>query len=439
MEMPLFFHWFAMEAYETKVEITDEVIKVHCNGNAKTIHSSSMDDLFIALHYILSIMNLENSYYNSVIKVKEITTTSQLSRAFDRFFFPSVIVKDNYILQCCHQLPTGVNTTKKSIYYPDAHIMAVDHIHGKVIHILVSDFKPLHLANARAETEVYAVSALHNRKHSGSFVMLGLPMTTTVVELWVYYGCGGKLLKTLIATINFSDSQEKKVQFFAKVYGIVHSLIDGQVGSLKMMDFSPKNLTVQCCDGKHTVLSSHCFYCEKKNSITKFYDMEVKPHLKPNVHLMEKLSAEIESKGRVELLSYPYKEGSFHPRTVVQIMTIIKSLHALHSKGYVHGDIRIENLIYSSNGKDVYIIDYDFARKEGEHYPECYNADVPGRHKAAKRNCIMDKFHDWYALHCCIVTQYGYFTKRQFSALRPLKQALGRNIPRILECLNTAC
>ena len=61
-----------MEAYETKVEITDEVIKVHCNGNAKTIHSSSMDDLFIALRYILSIMNLESSYYNSIIKVKEI-------------------------------------------------------------------------------------------------------------------------------------------------------------------------------------------------------------------------------------------------------------------------------------------------------------------------------------------------------------------------------
>ena len=67
----------------------------------------------------------------------------------------------------------------------------------------------------------------------------------------------GKSLKTLIATVNFSDSLENKVQFFAKVYGIVHSLIDGQVDSLKMMDFSPKNLTVQCCDGEAAPFSAH--------------------------------------------------------------------------------------------------------------------------------------------------------------------------------------
>lgn len=65
--------------------------------------------------------------------------------------------------------------------------MVVHRIHDVVIHILVSDYKPLSLDNARLETEAYAVSALQNSIQAGSFVILGMPITTSCVELWVLW------------------------------------------------------------------------------------------------------------------------------------------------------------------------------------------------------------------------------------------------------------
>lgn len=136
------------------------------------------------------------------------------------------------------------------------------------------------------------------------------------------------------------------------------------------------------------------------------------------------------------MLSYPYKEGSFHPRSVVQIVNVIQSLHSIHSRGYIHGDIRVENLIYCSNGNDVYIIDYDFCRREGDCYPECYNECIAGRHKNARPWYNMEKFHDLQALHYCIVQQYGYLTRREHIILQSLRySAMGTNIADIVQCL----
>lgn len=50
VEVPLYFHWFAMEAYETKANM-GEVIEVHCDGNIEKIKKSWMDDLMMTLQY----------------------------------------------------------------------------------------------------------------------------------------------------------------------------------------------------------------------------------------------------------------------------------------------------------------------------------------------------------------------------------------------------
>jgi serine/threonine protein kinase len=85
----------------------------------------------------------------------------------------------------------------------------------------------------------------------------------------------------------------------------------------------------------------------------------------------------VEGKGKVKILSYPYRVGSYHPNSVSQIIEVLQILRTLHIRGYVHGDIRIENIIFSSNCS--LIIDYDFARQKNELY-ENYNSEIPGRH-----------------------------------------------------------
>lgn len=77
-------------------------------------------------------------------------------------------------------------------------------------------------------------------------------------------------------------------------------------------------------------------------------------------------------------------------------------LHLVHTKGYVHGDIRPPNFVFF--GDTSYLIDYDLARKVGSRYPNGYHDKLHGkdfymRHKNAKEFAVVDKMHDRYSLH----------------------------------------
>ena len=45
-------------------------------------------------------------------------------------------------------------------------------------------------------------------------------------------------------------------------------------------------------------------------------------------------------------------------------------LHKLHEAGYVHRDIKKENIIFNDDKDISYLIDFDLAKKEGGKYPE---------------------------------------------------------------------
>lgn len=428
-EMPKYFHWFAIEAHNTTVNIMDTVIEVNCYNNIEKIQKSTMDDLFKSLEYIMKIYTYSSNYYHALIKKKEISMTAPLARTLDTFFFSSLRIYRNFLLQCLHQLPTGYNLAKSSVYFSDFHIMVVNLL-GTVFNILVSDFEPHDMDIARTETEAYAISVL---QHSMcSFIILGMPMTSKNVELWMYFGCGQLLLKTKNCISLIQRFNRRTNRFFSRVYGIVHTLIKKQIEKREMCETYPRELTTKCCD-EDEILSDHCFLCRKQNIICKFYDNETKPYLKPNVDLMTDLSATLETNGKIQVMSYPYKVGSSHPKGFSQIIEVLKKLHKLHTRGYAHGDVRIENIIYSSNGKDAFIIDYDFAGCEKQLYPKNYNPRVPGRHVNAFEHQQMIPYHDCFSIHYCIRKQYGYLTARQASALGSLKRKLGPGLKVLIE------
>ena len=41
-------------------------------------------------------------------------------------------------------------------------------------------------------------------------------------------------------------------------------------------------------------------------------------------------------------------------------------LHKVHEEEYVHGDIRIENIVFAAEENTSYLIDFDLAKKEGK-------------------------------------------------------------------------
>ena len=84
--------------------------------------------------------------------------------------------------------------------------------------------------------------------------------------------------------------------------------------------------------------------------------------------------------GRVQLLQYDFIKGRHRPVNIQQFASIVQDLHILHVAGYVHGDLRKENLLFSDN--KALMIDFDLAGKVNTHYPETYNhIDIEERHQ----------------------------------------------------------
>ena len=52
-----------------------------------------------------------------------------------------------------------------------------------------------------------------------------------------------------------------------------------------------------------------------------------------------------------------------------------KTLDKFHKLGYVHGDIRVANLIFCNDSMTAHIIDYDLTTKVGKKYPNDYNIE----------------------------------------------------------------
>jgi serine/threonine protein kinase len=72
------------------------------------------------------------------------------------------------------------------------------------------------------------------------------------------------------------------------------------------------------------------------------------------------------------VISVPYKKGSHIVNKLTDFIPIIQQLQELHAKGYVHGDIRGFNVLFSENGGGG-LIDFDFSgTPEKDSYPPGY-------------------------------------------------------------------
>ena len=80
---------------------------------------------------------------------------------------------------------------------------------------------------------------------------------------------------------------------------------------------------------------------------------------------------------------------------------VLMHSYALHCEGYVHGDVRIENMLFSLN-----LIDFDLSRKKGTSYPSGYFFHPSFRHNEARSGFKMEVVHDLYALMLIITYIY---------------------------------
>ena len=105
----------------------------------------------------------------------------------------------------------------------------------------------------------------------------------------------------------------------------------------------------------------------------------------------------------------------------------MKDLNRLHLKGYVHGDIRKENLLFGDNY--AWMIDFDLTQLEDMLYPANYNSSIEEHHKDAWASKPMKKSHDLYALAIII----GHSAQTTYNLLQGPKADLNTIAEKQLE------
>ena len=111
------------------------------------------------------------------------------------------------------------------------------------------------------------------------------------------------------------------------------------------------------------------------------------------------LDVELRRGKKLVVISYPYIEGTHYPADSNQIIEIIDQLQVIHNKNYVHGDIRLSNLIFSSKGSKI--IDFDFCDMSGTAvYPPTFETNINDgkRHVEVGGNKLITFAHDHFAL-----------------------------------------
>lgn len=73
-------------------------------------------------------------------------------------------------------------------------------------------------------------------------------------------------------------------------------------------------------------------------------------------------------------LCHSYFDGGHEPQDLNSFKNILRMLLKVHDCGFVHGDIRMANLLF--NDENSVLIDFDLARKEGEFYDPHYRPDL---------------------------------------------------------------
>jgi hypothetical protein len=121
------------------------------------------------------------------------------------------------------------------------------------------------------------------------------------------------------------------------------------------------------------------------------------------------------------VIATPYREGTHVATKPSDFVPIIDHLQYLHSKNYVHGDIRCFNMILALNPKpkpepnaifdasDGCLIDFDFGGKhDTAKYPIGYKQILFDGSRRGWDNAVIEKSDDWYALGMIIFSCYHF-------------------------------
>jgi hypothetical protein len=106
--------------------------------------------------------------------------------------------------------------------------------------------------------------------------------------------------------------------------------------------------------------------------------------------------------GQLKVIAIPFIEGSHCPQNKEQLVYVAKFLKTMHDQGFVHGDIRLLNIVFTANPSDSQLIDFDFGGREDDNslvYPPGYKRILEDGERVGIAHQRIMKWHDVKALY----------------------------------------
>ena len=413
-DQPIYAHWFGIQMYNAyksaKMQIDGSINPIKLNLDNKTyeIEQHSMQSVVSAIKIAANLNKDEKVYQGKrglggcvELRRAEGSFTCLMARALDRFIFQNEATG-----ACLHHVPCRTtysgHAETANIYmlpleqfYPGNPVLLSD------VKIEVGDF-----AAADNESSLCSVVGVEEGDCKHVFPMLiGIPSTPDTTELQLHVTVHKKFWKLVIARGNPWDGALLCTLKAGVTYLLEHNCLTVSAPFQILQPF--KDMT------NYSVLGprKRVFLNETTKTVFKFYDTHkdegrcFKPCLMRELIRNVKLNIEMKPESddsRLYQLSYTYIEGNHSPVHLKSFIGVIKMLLKMHERDLVHGDIRVENMVFPEYSESC-LIDFDFVGKNDiDLYTLEYNSSLYERHGCAVGGSKMRFIHDRYSLKITI-------------------------------------
>ena len=410
---PIFSHWFALELYKAyqsaKMQVENnrsDPVSLEIQDDTYEVQRDALHNAILAIKVAASLnkdtgdhkhtRGLMGSYS---LRRTELVYSALYARALDRFIFTCESTG-----ACLHQGPCRKRdaSARGNPEAADVYIVPFDSFYPKYP-VVLSDVK-MHdddFLVADRESSLYSITGVTVGSDTTWPVLIGVPGTPLRTDLQLHVVVAGSMWKVTIATGNPWDGA-----LLCTLYAAVHHLCKHAclVTRVPLQDPSPfSDMHNYSIKGPR----KRVFFNQHANTISKFYDTQLDLFLRPST--MEELIQTVQplpemklthlyGGDRVFLLTYTYIPGDHMAFTYKKFAGVVRVLAKMHKCGFVHGDIRRENMVFQEDGAS-YLIDFDFVGKDtADRYPNTYNSTLYERHANAIAGLPMKFMHDRYSL-----------------------------------------
>lgn len=401
-DSPVFNHWFGTSLYNVHKTIQDQLQK---NSSSLSVslqeatYSIETKDLYEASKRIKFATEMKNSSRDhgicgsSALRDAETTFSTVVASTLQNLCYGG-----DWDASIVHQGP--VRKRPKTSGNPDtADMLGFRYLQSQPVEtFFVSDLKLENYELSEKESALYGkFGSLSAKKgNRDSYMVVGLAATRYNASLWIYVMVNKRVMAIpIIRLVPIWDvallgTLCVALRYLAQspiLYKVLPCPMPLKEISLEPLKPTPRNRT----------------YLNRQDGVVMKFFCNGDTVLKGNIDLMQLAGVEASKKAisideHYYAITYPYYNGDHKPTNIRQCYRIIQMLDKLHSNGYVHGDVRLSNLVFDDEGQEGYLIDYDFCGKDGQaRYPiNYYFSDI--RHREATEGKIMFQYHDRYSL-----------------------------------------